>query len=42
VPEIDDVVHGVLPWSVDPEAVARLWDVSTALVGAEAVRLGLA
>jgi NAD(P)-dependent dehydrogenase (short-subunit alcohol dehydrogenase family) len=42
VPEIDDVVHGVLPWAVDPEAAARLWDVSTALVDAETVRLGLA
>ena len=41
VPEIYDVVYGVLPWAVDPEAAARLWDVSTALVDAEAVRLGL-
>ena len=40
-PEIYDVVYGVLPWAVDPEAAARLWDVSTALVDAEAVRLGL-
>ena len=41
VPEIYDVVYGVLPWALDPEAAARLWDVSTALVDAEAVRLGL-
>ncbi|GAA3564392.1 SDR family NAD(P)-dependent oxidoreductase [Microlunatus spumicola] len=41
VPEIYDVVYGVLPWAVDPEAAARLWDVSTALVDAERVRLGL-
>ena len=41
VPELYDVVYGVLPWAVDPEAAARLWDVSTALVDAEAVRLGL-
>ncbi|HEY0239711.1 MAG TPA: SDR family NAD(P)-dependent oxidoreductase [Friedmanniella sp.] len=41
VPEIYDVVYGVLPWALDPEAASRLWDVSTALVDAEAVRLGL-
>ena len=41
VPEIYDVVYGVLPWAVEPEAAARLWDVSTALVDAERVRLGL-
>ena len=41
VPEIYDVVYGVLPWAVDPEAAAHLWDVSIALVDAERVRLGL-
>jgi NAD(P)-dependent dehydrogenase (short-subunit alcohol dehydrogenase family) len=41
VPEIYDAVYGVLPWALDPEAASRLWDVSTALVDAEAVRLGL-
>jgi NAD(P)-dependent dehydrogenase (short-subunit alcohol dehydrogenase family) len=41
VPEIYDVVYGVLPWAVDPEAATHLWDVSTALVDAERVRLGL-
>ena len=41
VPEIYDVVYGVLPWAVDPEAAGRLWDVSTALVDAEVARLGL-
>ena len=41
VDEIYDVVYGVLPYAVDPEAAARLWDVSTALVDAEAARLGL-
>lgn len=41
VPEIYDVIYGVLPWALDPEAASRLWDVSTALVDAEAVRLGL-
>ncbi|GAB2584071.1 SDR family NAD(P)-dependent oxidoreductase [Microlunatus antarcticus] len=41
VPEIYDVVYGVVPWAVDPEAASRLWDVSTALVDAELVRLGL-
>ena len=40
VPEIYDVVYGVLPWAVDPDAAARLWDVSIALVDAEVVRLG--
>ena len=41
VDEIYDVVYGVLPWALNPDAAARLWDVSTALVDAEAVRLGL-
>jgi len=41
VDEIYDVVYGVLPYAVDPEAAARLWDVSTALVDAETARLGL-
>lgn len=41
VEEIYDVVYGVLPHALDPEAAARLWDVSTALVDAELVRLGL-
>ncbi len=41
VPEIYDVVYGVVPWALDPEAASRLWDVSTALVDAETVRLGL-
>jgi NAD(P)-dependent dehydrogenase (short-subunit alcohol dehydrogenase family) len=41
VPEIYDVVYGVLPWALDPDVASRLWDVSTALVDAEAVRLGL-
>ena len=41
VDEIYDVVHGVLPWAVDPDQASRLWDVSTALVDAETVRLGL-
>ena len=41
VPAIYDVVYGVLPHALDPEAAARLWDVSTALVDAERVRLGL-
>jgi NAD(P)-dependent dehydrogenase (short-subunit alcohol dehydrogenase family) len=41
VPEIYDAVYGVLPWALDPEAASRLWDVSTAVVDAETVRLGL-
>lgn len=37
VDRIVDGLHGVLPWALDPEAADRLWDVSVALLDAEAV-----
>ena len=40
VDEIAGGTNGVRPWALDPEAAARLWDVSVALVDAETVRLG--
>ncbi|MGG7306125.1 SDR family NAD(P)-dependent oxidoreductase [Curtobacterium sp. AB451] len=36
VDRITDGLHGVLPWALDPAAAERLWDVSVALLDAEA------
>lgn len=36
VDRIVDGLHGVLPWALDPVAADRLWDVSVALLDAEA------
>jgi NAD(P)-dependent dehydrogenase (short-subunit alcohol dehydrogenase family) len=36
VDRIADGLHGVLPWALDPAAAERLWDVSVALLDAEA------
>ncbi len=41
VEEIVNGTNGVRPWALDPETAGRLWEVSTALVDAESVRLGL-
>ncbi|PZF27366.1 oxidoreductase [Curtobacterium sp. MCLR17_045] len=36
VERIEDGLHGALPWALDPDQADRLWDVSVALLDAEA------